>query len=309
MSSLSVIVTTYLRDWALELCLTALAMQKPPPMEVIVVEDGGPHMILPDIWERMDKLGIEELARLKDRVSYAWHPHNEYGVSKCRNQGARMASGSGLVFLDSDIMLRPGALAAYAEMLDKNPNRAIGGYYRYLPPMRITRRDVMERWDDIWEMRLPQEPLEQPWIIVGLDVREAVGQSFFFEDEDQTHPQPLSLIGGNLCIPREIFEKTNGWNEEFRIYGGEDAEMSLQIADLGYPFSYSLRAGGAHIAHERNLQRAIEGTEVSGQYIRKHYPHWFKDGKGLWEFPNFLEEIARKRATGEWKRFDTDSAS
>jgi len=160
--------------------------------------------------------------------------------------------------------------------------------------MNILREDVLKRWDDIWEMRLPHGEMEQAYLPVGQDVREAVGQEFFFEDEDKIYPIPFSLLGGNLCIPREIFEQTNGWNEEFRIYGGEDAEMSLQIADLGYEFSYSKRAGGAHIAHERH-QEAVSGTLSAIDYLKQHYPWWFKEEKPIWNFPDWQQEIKRRR--------------
>jgi GT2 family glycosyltransferase len=294
MPSISVIVTLYQREGALELCLAALAMQEPQPLEVIVVEDGGPWMIFPGIFEKMNKLDVKRLAWLREGISYVWHPHDGFGLAKCRNQGARLAKGTGLVFIDCDIMLRPGALAAYGEMLDKNPKRAIGGYYKYLPPMDFVTEDVENHWDDIWEMRLPHEKMEQPYLPIGLDVREAVGQGYFFEDEDKTFAVPFSLLGGNLMIPREIFDKTNGWNEEFRTYGGEDAEMSLQIADLGYEFSYSVRAGGAHIAHPRHAE-AVSGSLAAIEYMKQHYPHWYKEGKPIWSFPDWQEEVKRRR--------------
>ena len=292
MASISVIVTTYERVSALMLCLTALAAQEPLPLDVIVVEDGGNMMLFPVVFDQLSR--GDRTKDLAQRISYIWHPHDGFGLAKCRNQGAMLARGAGLVFLDCDIMLRPGALAAYAEMLDKNPNRAIGGYYKYLPPMNILTEDVWMRWEDIWEMRLPHGEMEQAYLPVGQDVREAVGQSFYFEDENKTYPVPFSLLGGNLCIPREIFEQTNGWNEEFRIYGGEDAEMSLQIADLGYEFSYSKRAGGAHIAHKRH-QEAVSGTLSAIDYLKQHYPWWFKDGKSIWTFPDWQSELKRRR--------------
>ena len=273
MPAISVVIATYQRAWPLQLCLEALKQQTFQDFNVFVVDDGGED-------------GSRKVTMDAGFAGgYLWHPHNGFGLARSRNDGAGASSSPLLHFIDSDIMLAPMSLEIAWEMHSKNPRRAIGGYYKYLPGMNIAPEDVRLRWDDIWDMKLPLVPVVQRSTPIGMDVREAKAKVSadhpdFFEDEDRIYWSPLSFLGGNMVIPTEQFEEAGGFDENFTTYGGEDAAMSLALLEIGCPISYSKRIAGAHIAHEKNADATGEGEREKILYLAKKYPFYFtEDGQ------------------------------
>jgi len=280
---ISVIVPTYERSASLRLCLQALALQSFDAFEIIVVDDGSEYF---DV-------------AIDFGVRYIWHPHYGFGLAKSRNEGAKLAKGEVLHFVDSDIMLNPNALKEAWRLYQNNPNRAIGGYYKYLPGMEIRPSDVMN-WDAIWNCTLPKKDVGQTLVPEGQDVREAwyenskwgrspsIGENPFDYNDDVLW-SPFVFLGGNMIIPRHIFEKTGGFDEHFNMYGGEDAEMSLAIISRGYGISYSKEVAGCHIAHPKNPQAVSVGEDVHRRYIATKYPYFLhKDGSPrteVWGLP------------------------
>lgn len=280
--SVSVVVVTYHRRAHLRLCLEALACQtlSHDQFEVIVVDDGG-----------LDESGeeIQDVVRRHPTldVQYRWHEHDGWGLARSRNEGVALCSGECIELIDSDVLLNPNALASCFKLLQDNPDRVIGGYYKYLIGMEITLDDVRE-WKNIWDMTLPEIMIPQhEYQLLGTDVREAhfnmglLGENLF-EDEAKLYAGPFSLLGGNILVPTHIWRQTKGFDELITHYGGEDAEFSIQVADLGYEFSYATSIAGCHMAHPHNVD-AQGGTNRALVHIRKRWPLWFtKFGEPIW---------------------------
>ncbi|MDQ7064108.1 MAG: glycosyltransferase [candidate division KSB1 bacterium] len=100
---ISVIIPTFnRRRWLPETIRSVLA-QTFPPHEIIVVDDGSTD-------------GTEDwLLEAFPDVHYHWQP--QAGPSAARNQGARMATGNWLAFLDSDDRWLPYKLQRQVEFL------------------------------------------------------------------------------------------------------------------------------------------------------------------------------------------------
>lgn len=282
--AVSVVVVTYERRQHLRWCLEALALQTlvHERFEVVVVDDGG-----------TDNSGFEVGAARRRHpgfdVRYSWHEHQGWGLARSRNDGAVLTTGECIVFIDSDILLNPEAASVYARLLQTNPKRVIGGYYKYLKGMEITLEAIKE-WTPIWDMTLPELAIPQhEYQLLGTDVREAhynqgTAAEDLFANEGKVYRNPYSLLGGNIMVPRDIWDRTEGFDETLTHYGGEDAEYSLQVADLGYGFSYSKRAGGCHMAHTKHEGAELK-TEMAKQHIRERWPQWFtKHGEPIWAY-------------------------
>jgi glycosyltransferase involved in cell wall biosynthesis len=105
---ISVIVPTYNNEDTIEPCLKAIRLSRHAPFELIVVDDGST--------DRTTFLA----KRFADRILP--HPHN-IGRSHARLSGARQSQGEILLFIDSDIVVKPdtltkvaGYFAAYPEV-------------------------------------------------------------------------------------------------------------------------------------------------------------------------------------------------
>jgi len=268
MPAISLVIPTYQRRDSLRLCLEALRCQTFQAFDVFVVDDGG------------EDQSQQVFMQSGVKGAYLWSPHNGFGLSRCRNLGARRATGEVLHFIDSDIMLCPTALQVAWDLYQDKKDRAIGGYYKYLPGMVIQLEDV-RKWTDIWEMTLPPLAITQVNTPIGMDVRDAwfgmtdplhrIGEDVFTY-EDKVLWSPYCLLGGNMVIPREIYEKTGGFDENITTYGGEDAEMSLAIISRGYGISYSRRIAGGHIAHPKHEGSVIDDEGAKRRYIAAKYP-------------------------------------
>lgn len=114
----SVIIPNYNYAKTLGACIEAVLAQTYEPVEVVVVDDGSTD----------------------DSVSVA----REYpcqlvrttngGVSAARNVGARQSNGEILFFLDSDIELRPDAVATAVDLLVADPSAGmVCGVYDWVP--------------------------------------------------------------------------------------------------------------------------------------------------------------------------------
>ncbi|MBP7145981.1 MAG: glycosyltransferase family 2 protein [Acidobacteria bacterium] len=105
----SVIVPACNASSYLDRCLGALLAGQGDGYEIIVVDDCSVDAT-PAIAER---LGVEVI-RL----------NSNSGPSRARNTGARRARGEYLLFVDSDVVVRPGTIPHIREFLDANPGVA-----------------------------------------------------------------------------------------------------------------------------------------------------------------------------------------
>ncbi|MFD5482319.1 glycosyltransferase family 2 protein [Streptomyces hawaiiensis] len=104
--TVSVIIPNYNYEKTLAACLDAVFAQTHQPCEVIVVDDGST--------DRSPQIAASYPCRL---IAGA----GNRGVSAARNLGAREARGDVLFFVDSDVALRPDALANALRVLRDDP--------------------------------------------------------------------------------------------------------------------------------------------------------------------------------------------
>jgi hypothetical protein len=122
----TVIIPTYDRPFmAVDAARSALA-QDPPPA-VIVVDDGGPFPMPPDL-QALEDQGLIRILHEKNR-----------GTPGARNVGAREARSDYLVFLDDDDRLVPGSMSQLVAVLDARPDAVAvaGGGRRVFSDGRI----------------------------------------------------------------------------------------------------------------------------------------------------------------------------
>lgn len=114
-TSLSVIIAVYNRKDELSELLTSLSEQSDKDFEVIVVDDGS----------------LEDLASViswfENKLSIQYVKKENSGAGLSRNQGAKMARNTWLIFLDSDVVVPKDYILNVKKNLIENPADAFGG--------------------------------------------------------------------------------------------------------------------------------------------------------------------------------------
>jgi GT2 family glycosyltransferase len=224
--AVSIIVPTHNRRLSVERALGALSVQSYPPaaVEVIVVADG-----CSDGTSDISREGWPFAMRVIDQPSR--------GPAAARNRGAAAASGDLLVFLDDDIEVWPGFVAAHVQAhADRNPARVAIGY---LPPQLQGRRDffaiMLRAW---WEAMF--ERMREP------------GHRFTYSD----------LLSGNFSVVRSMFAGVGAFDESMRCH--EDYELGYRLIAAGARFQFAPDAAGWHHEHT-DLPRALARKRDEGR--------------------------------------------
>ncbi|HIG73013.1 MAG TPA: glycosyltransferase family 2 protein [Bacteroidetes bacterium] len=233
--------------------LSTLARNPDPPREVIVGVSGGEDP-RPHVPETPFPVHFLDVGSDGDRIRY----------SQARNACARAATSPHLLFLDADCLPAPGALAAFADVLETRDTLAIGEV-RYLRPGTHDLADPNA---------LRASSLPHP----ARPVPPASG----WEPSDA-----YEMVWG-LCIGirRETFERLGGFDTSYGGYAGEDTDLAIAAREAGVPLAV-VAATVFHQHHdvfEPPLQQ-VEATLANAQRFREKW--------GWWPMGGWLDAYAR----------------
>jgi GT2 family glycosyltransferase len=219
----SVIIPTHNRRDSLLRMLSALALQQFPlrNLEAIVVADhcldGTP----------------QALESLTFPFSCRCVPSVKRGPSSARNQGASLASGRLLIFLDDDTEPTPGLVRAHVKAHERLPHHAIIG--PYLPPEGNGKTSFFD------------DELRSWWNDIMLRMRPE-GHRFCYTD----------FLSGNLSISSWMFNKIGGFDTSLQVH--EDYELGLRIIEHGWCLAFEPDA----LAHHHDM------SDLDRSLVRKY---------------------------------------
>lgn len=108
---ISIIVTTWNREDALDAVLRSLATQTDRDFEVIVADDGsGPATA---------KLIADWIPKFGHALKHVWQEHRGFRAAEIRNRAILASSGTYCIFLDGDCIARPGFVATHRRLAQK----------------------------------------------------------------------------------------------------------------------------------------------------------------------------------------------
>ncbi|MEU6075731.1 glycosyltransferase [Micromonospora sp. NPDC047074] len=199
----SVVVPNFNKERTLHECLSAVYAQTPPPAEVIVVDDASTDR------SRRIAAGFP--------CTVLAFPVNR-GVSAARNAGAARATGDVLFFVDSDIALAPGALAAAVRTLDAHPDcGVVQGIY-----------DLRPLHDD-GPVEAYKTLFEHFWR------RRSTGVT-------------ATTMFALTAVPRAVFDLVGGFDE--RLRDAEDVEFGTRL-----PQRYEIRVSDEMVGRHDDVDR------------------------------------------------------
>jgi len=229
---LSVVIPTLNKVALLERTLTALEDQELTGFawEIVVVDDGsgdGTAAMLASRAERQDS-----------RVRPA-SPGRNLGRAGARNFGARHAAGRYLLFLDDDIVVPPGLLAAHLALLVAHPGDGTIGYAVTEPSL-----------------------IDAPHFHY-LDTRAVAKLA--------PGPAPAKyFVTQNAAVPRDAFLSVDGFDEEFAAYGFEDMEVAFRLEESAGVSFHALKQPVPQHVHHHTLAEYFAKKRECGMRSLSH---------------------------------------
>ena len=219
----SIIIPTHNRKAFLRQALNALVEQTYPheQFEVVVVVDGC-----------MDG-SLEMLQEFSSPFNLRIFDQEQKGAGAARNQGASLAKGDLLIFLDDDIETSPGFVQAHVDAHLKTNDQVVIGYYPSNPSKRKTYLSLeMQCW---WELKF--------------GAMRVPGLRFAYTD----------LLSGDFSLNRVIFLQMGGFDPNMVVH--EDYELGARLIKAGLSFVFEEAAIGFHHEHtdiNRSVQRKFQ---------------------------------------------------
>ncbi len=261
---ISVIVSTYNREDALEAVLRSLAAQSDTDFEVVVADDGsGPATAaLVEAWK----------SKFGRRLDHVWQEDRGFRAAEIRNRAILASRGVYCIFLDGDCIARPDFVAMHRRLAE--PGWFVTGN-RILLSRALT-RDVLdgqlaaEHWGlRDWMaqrlrgginrlaalLRLPLGPLRR--------LRSQAWQG---------------ARSCNLAVWRSDLDRVDGFDADYSGWGKEDSDIIVRLLRAGVRRKDGVFATGVlHLWHaeadrghlaenERKLSGILAGERVRARH-------------------------------------------
>jgi len=246
---ISVIVTTYNREDALDAVLRSLERQNDSAFEVIVADDGSgaATAALIERWK----------AAIGRRLEHVWHSDEGFRAAEIRNRAVLAASGTYCIFLDGDCVVRPDFVATHRRLAEPQwfvtGNRVL--LSRELTAKVLRENLVPEAWSSArWLserfrggvnrlsalLNLPLGPLRR--------LREGMWQG---------------ARSCNLAIWRSDLDRVDGFDADYSGWGKEDSDIIARLLHAGVRRKDGLFATGViHLWHPEADRSLLTDNEL-----------------------------------------------
>lgn len=254
--TVSIVIPTFRRPDALRETLEALACLDYPAdrYEVIVVDDGSGDET-PNV--------VRELAPRFASLKY--HGQENGGAGRARNQGARLARGEVLIFLDDDMTVPPTLIRQHLAVLDYFGPCVVCGYREFAPRLAEALGQT-----PFGRFRMEAEPRQEGWE-PDREVSDHLAENCV--------PHPSGAVtANNFVIRRRDFYQLGGFDEEFPYAGYEDQEFSFRARKIGLPclVNYGLKAwnNDRRLTLEQFCERQRRGAITAALIALKYPEEW-----------------------------------
>ncbi|HSF44666.1 MAG TPA: glycosyltransferase, partial [Chitinophagaceae bacterium] len=225
--TVTIITPTHNRRRSLERLILSIAAQDYPLtlIEMVVVCDG----CIDDT--------VSFLKEYKAPFSLQFTEQPGLGAANARNQGANLASGEQLIFLDDDIEASPGLVSSFVRACNREEDVVVG----YLP------------------MEIPKDPsfyqvLLTRWWEEKYHLMSMPGYRHNFED----------LLSGNFSLRSDMFRKVGGFSTAFKCR--EDYELGYRLVTAGAMIKFCREAWGYHRDEVTNEIRSHKRKRLEGYW-------------------------------------------
>lgn len=204
----SVVVVTYNSSSLISECLRFLISNDFSCQEIIVVDNAS-----------SDQETCRRLVEWFPKVSFIANQRN-IGYAAAVNQGARLASGEHLFFMNPDVIIPEGTIEKLVAFMESHHQCGVCSPY----------------------IQTPNKPWWFRWIFLRMPIDVARGRA----KKRRDYYVAKFLLGCAVMIKRDFFLKLNGLDERFFLYF-EDDDLGKRIRDQGKLNCVVLSASAIHL--------------------------------------------------------------
>ncbi len=244
------------------------------PFEVIVVDDGSKTPLLDSF--------ATSCMQVPDWLIV--HRTENRGRSMARNEGAQLAKGEILLFIDDDILLPPDFIKQHACLHDNQsePCFVHGRIYDLLELTPFMDPESGKRFPylkgqparlDLTRGLLSYDKVFGNWKRFAERNRRLARLEKLIAstlaDESLTSCHWIGCVGGNMSVGMKLFHRVGGYDPMFRVWGGEDFELGYRLVNDGARAVYAEEASVYHMthAHEAAEDQLLESRNY---FMNKH---------------------------------------
>jgi GT2 family glycosyltransferase len=237
---LSIIIVNYDTRTLLMQCLDSIPASTPEfPFEIVVVNNGS----------RIDT--CRSLQGLHPDATVIDLPVN-VGFGQANNLAARKARGEYLLLLNSDTYFVDKGLAEFVSFVRANPNVDLFGC-RVLNPDGSPQPCFRNCGPHLGARGVLKDLLERNPLM------EKFRKSFPLPPDSGEPEEPYWLSGCCLCVKREVFEQSHGFDPDFFLYFEETEWFYSRLFGRGYTIGMCNDLSVVHI--ERGSQTSLSSND------------------------------------------------
>lgn len=203
----SIIIVNYKTPELILTCVGSVKKYTQSNFEIIIVNNAS-------------KANDEELIKTKF-PEIVWHETGtNAGFGRANNAGMKLAKGRYILLLNSDTEIVDNSIDKCIQHLDARQDAVAGGALHLYTDLRL-------------------RPLHHSftfrrtfWILPPKPISNKLLEKLFPESKYEDPDQVDYISGAFLMMRKDGFTKTNGFDEEFFLYG-EDVELGYRLAKLG----------------------------------------------------------------------------
>lgn len=200
--------------------------------------------------------------------------HGNVGFARGCNLGAKAATGTHVLLLNPDCMLRPGVVQRGLQVLADNPSAGA-------LTVRIENTDGTEQRGGRRNLMTPWTCLVEQFRLDRLMPNHPHFQRLNLnETEPLTDITPVECISGAfMLIPRAVYDRVDGMDEDYFLHV-EDVDLCLRIQEAGGAILYVPDAAVTHVKGTSRVFPLVVEWHKSvsvAKYFRKHFRPQYPD--------------------------------
>jgi glycosyltransferase involved in cell wall biosynthesis len=241
----SLIISTYNRDDALQLCLNSVLMQTVLPDEIIIADDGS--------GKKTHDLVLDYKKKTRIPLKHVWQPDDGYQLARIRNKAFAESAGEYIIQVDGDLILEQHFISDHLNLAKKNVfvsgTRAMldAGLTGQLLSGNISINHINKYGNQVIKRYNTYRNIPLAKLLYWIN---------------QSRKNYKYVLGCNMAFWKTDLETVNGYNEAITGWGKEDNELTVRLQNAGVQLRLIKHAAVVyHLHHPTAILTSVPANE------------------------------------------------